>query len=138
MRLAALLGIFALAACSSVPMRVVSTPNYVSVRTQLGCINHLGDGGAASDQLVVLTARLERHLYALLAAAEAHDAKLAASLDVDGVSRACWYETPDQKIRLEIGDICASTTRVDFGSRGEDWEILKIDHLVSFCHEIRR
>ena len=93
--------------CASAGAPSLQVNGYARIPTPTGCYEHVSQ----RDRNVQLTPELERYLIGLLKS-PTPDAR-------------CWYERPDRRIEVSLGDECGPHQVAVFHREGEAWGLLE-------------
>jgi hypothetical protein len=123
-----------LASCTHTSYQVSPDSDYYTTLQVDGCPRYLpGDKKVPPDRALVPTYSLERTMFRLI-----DDPSVSKQLEKLGNTQACWYETPDKSVRMEVGDFCGVSFQVTIRKVDGRWIIVKTESPIAMCHERRR
>jgi len=123
--------------CASTKDEWRSTGYLVTDRAVPGCIRFGPGRFKPFDRTAIASAGLTRELLSILETASIRDDTLAIKLKARADSLMCWYEQPDNDLRLRIGDECDWPMDVTFHRNDHEWSIVRVQEWFAQC-ELRR
>ena len=123
-----------LSGCAHTSYQVSTGSDYYTTLQVDGCPRYLqGEKTEVPDRALVPTYSLERAMFGLI-----DNPAISKQLERLGNTQACWYETPDKSVRMEVGDMCGESFQVTIRKADAQWIIVKTERPVVMCHERRR